>query len=160
MPIYELDGQAPEFPEAGRYYVADGHNHAVRRVLTDGTVETIAGTGKCGFADGPLATAQFCLPIEVAVAADGALLVSDSLNHRIRKIAGGEVTTLGASDDVVLMFGRETGGLAPAIHERYRDRFVSMPIESPHVRSLNLSTAVGIALYETRRQLTSRTGPR
>jgi carbonic anhydrase/acetyltransferase-like protein (isoleucine patch superfamily) len=23
MPIYELDGQAPEFPEAGRYYVAD-----------------------------------------------------------------------------------------------------------------------------------------
>jgi len=23
MPIYELDGQAPEFPEAGRYYVAE-----------------------------------------------------------------------------------------------------------------------------------------
>jgi len=23
MPIYELDGQAPEFPEDGQYYIAD-----------------------------------------------------------------------------------------------------------------------------------------
>jgi tRNA (cytidine/uridine-2'-O-)-methyltransferase len=59
---------------------------------------------------------------------------------------------LGASDAVVLVFGRETGGLPAAIHERYRDRFVSMPIASPRVRSLNLSTSVGIALYEVLRQ--------
>ena len=49
---------------------------------------------------------------------------------------------LGAPDDVVLVFGRETGGLPPEIHERYRDRFVAMPILSPRVRSLNLSTSV------------------
>ena len=59
---------------------------------------------------------------------------------------------LGASDNTVLVFGRETGGLPPELHERYRDRFVTMPIHSPHVRSLNLSTSVGIALYETLRQ--------
>ena len=59
---------------------------------------------------------------------------------------------LGASDDVVLIFGRETGGLAPAIHENYHDHFVTMPIHSPLVRSLNLSTSVGIAVYETLRQ--------
>jgi tRNA (cytidine/uridine-2'-O-)-methyltransferase len=59
---------------------------------------------------------------------------------------------LGASDDVVLIFGRETGGLAPEIHQKYADRFVGMPMHSPHVRSLNLSTSVGIALYETLRQ--------
>ena len=59
---------------------------------------------------------------------------------------------LGQPDDLVLIFGRETGGLAPGIHERYADRFLSIPIESPHVRSLNLSTSVGIALYEARRQ--------
>jgi tRNA (cytidine/uridine-2'-O-)-methyltransferase len=59
---------------------------------------------------------------------------------------------LGASDDVVLVFGRETGGLPIAIHERYREQFVSMPILSSHVRSLNLSTSVGIALYEVLRQ--------
>ena len=59
---------------------------------------------------------------------------------------------LGSMSDVVLIFGRETGGLAPDIHEKYADRFVGMPIHSEHVRSLNLSTAVGIALYETLRQ--------
>ncbi len=59
---------------------------------------------------------------------------------------------LGAARDVVLLFGRETGGLAPAIHARYADRLVAMPIRSPHVRSLNLSTAVGVALYEVLRQ--------
>ena len=52
----------------------------------------------------------------------------------------------------VLVFGRETGGLPDELHERYRERFVSMPIHSPHVRSLNLSTCVGIALYELLRQ--------
>ena len=63
---------------------------------------------------------------------------------------------LGAADDVVLVFGRETGGLPEHLHERYRDRFVAMPIESSHVRSLNLSTCVGIALYEVLRQRRAR----
>ena len=59
---------------------------------------------------------------------------------------------LGAPEDVVLVFGRETGGLPPALHERYRDRFVTMPILSSHVRSLNLSTSIAVALYEVLRQ--------
>jgi tRNA (cytidine/uridine-2'-O-)-methyltransferase len=59
---------------------------------------------------------------------------------------------LGQPEKVVLIFGRETGGLPAEIHERYADHIVSMPIASPHVRSLNLSTAVGIALYEVARQ--------
>lgn len=66
---------------------------------------------------------------------------------------------LGASDDVVLVFGRETGGLPEELHRTYRDRFVTMPIASEHVRSLNLSTSVGIALYEVLRQRRDR-GPR
>ena len=59
---------------------------------------------------------------------------------------------LAESPDVVLVFGRETGGLATELHERYRDRMLAMPILSEHVRSLNLSTSVGIALYEVLRQ--------
>jgi len=59
---------------------------------------------------------------------------------------------LGSSEDVVLIFGRETGGLPADLHERYADRFVGMPMQSPRVRSLNLSTSVGIALYEVLRQ--------
>lgn len=64
---------------------------------------------------------------------------------------------LGAPPDVVLIFGRETGGLPEDLHRRYPDRFVSLPIVSPRVRSLNLSTTVGIAVYEVLRQ--RRGGP-
>lgn len=63
---------------------------------------------------------------------------------------------LGRSDDVVLVFGRETGGLPPDIHERYHGRVIGMPMHSPHVRSLNLSTSVGIAVYEVLRQRRAR----
>jgi len=59
---------------------------------------------------------------------------------------------LGATESVVLIFGRETAGLPPELHERYPQRFLTMPMVSTHVRSLNLSTSVAIALYETLRQ--------
>jgi tRNA (cytidine/uridine-2'-O-)-methyltransferase len=54
-----------------------------------------------------------------------------------------------------LVFGAETRGLPPELLARYPDRTFRMPIHSPHVRSLNLSTAVGIALYEVLRQRAS-----
>jgi tRNA (cytidine/uridine-2'-O-)-methyltransferase len=56
----------------------------------------------------------------------------------------------------VLVFGRESVGLAPEIRARYADRSVSIPMPeeggSAIVRSLNLSTASGIAMYEVARQ--------
>lgn len=54
--------------------------------------------------------------------------------------------------DVVLVFGREQAGLPPAMVEAHRDRLFRIPMFSPHVRSLNLSTSVSIALYEAVRQ--------
>jgi tRNA (cytidine/uridine-2'-O-)-methyltransferase len=59
---------------------------------------------------------------------------------------------LGEARDVVLVFGRETAGLAPDLIERFPGRLVGMPMLSPAVRSLNLSTSVGIAVYEVLRQ--------
>jgi tRNA (cytidine/uridine-2'-O-)-methyltransferase len=59
---------------------------------------------------------------------------------------------LAASNGVVLVFGRETNGLPAELQDRYRDRLVAMPILSPRVRSLNLSTSVAIAVYEVLRQ--------
>ena len=58
--------------------------------------------------------------------------------------------------DVVLIFGRETTGLPDDLHVRYADRFVCLPIASAHVRSLNLSTTVGIALYDIVRRRMAR----
>ncbi len=63
---------------------------------------------------------------------------------------------LDAPKGVVLIFGRETGGFPTEFHERYHDRLVAMPILSPRVRSLNLSTSVAIAVYEMLRQRRAR----
>jgi len=49
-----------------------------------------------------------------------------------------------------LVFGAETRGLSPAILARYPDRTYHIPI-TRDVRCLNLSTSVGIALYESLR---------
>jgi tRNA (cytidine/uridine-2'-O-)-methyltransferase len=57
-----------------------------------------------------------------------------------------------ADGDVVLIFGRETAGLPDELHERFGERFLRLPIHAPAVRSLNLSTTVGIAVYEVLRQ--------
>jgi tRNA (cytidine/uridine-2'-O-)-methyltransferase len=53
---------------------------------------------------------------------------------------------------VVLLFGSETSGFSPAIREGRRDRLVSVPMKDGSIRSLNLSTTVGIAVYEVLRQ--------
>ena len=65
---------------------------------------------------------------------------------------------MGEADDVVLVFGRETGGLPEELHDRYADRFVGMPMLSPKVRSLNLSTSVAVAIYEVLRQRREHVG--
>jgi hypothetical protein len=49
-------------------------------------VSTIAGLGTPGFADGDGATALFNSPTGIALAPDGSLVVTDSLNHRLRRI--------------------------------------------------------------------------
>jgi sugar lactone lactonase YvrE len=48
----------------GVLYVADYYNNRIRRVERDGSVTTIAGTGKIGSADGPGAEASFYTPTE------------------------------------------------------------------------------------------------
>ena len=55
------------------------------------------------------------------------------------------------SDDC-LVFGRETRGLPEDLLEENRERCLTIPILNPKVRSLNLATAVAIALYEALRQ--------
>jgi tRNA (cytidine/uridine-2'-O-)-methyltransferase len=53
---------------------------------------------------------------------------------------------------VVLVFGRESVGLPPALLAKHRERTVRVPMHDPELRSLNLSTTVGIAAYEVLRQ--------
>jgi DNA-binding beta-propeller fold protein YncE len=90
----------------GSLFFADRGNHQVRVLRPDGTVATVAGTGKAGFADGPAKTAQFNEPIAVAVERTGAIYVADRNNHRIRKISpDGTVITLAGGDSAGFVDG-------------------------------------------------------
>lgn len=69
----------------GDLYVADGINHRLR-LVANGQVSTFAGTGAQGLKDGPLNTAQFAFPSDIALAPNGTLYVADKTNHRIRAV--------------------------------------------------------------------------
>lgn len=73
---------------SGNLYIADRDNNRIRRVSTDGTITTVAGTGASGNAgDGGLATdAQLNAPSSVSVDAAGNLYIADTGNQRIRKV--------------------------------------------------------------------------
>jgi len=76
-------------------FVADRHNHRIRKIISrTGTVITFAGYLQ-GFADGSGTNASFHNPSGLAVDTDGNLYVADLKNHAIRKISKeGEVTTI------------------------------------------------------------------
>jgi hypothetical protein len=84
---------------AGRIVIADTENHRIRRVATDGTITTIAGTSSGFSGDGGAATsAALSFPFGVEVDAAGTVLVADAFNHRIRAIASdGTITTVAGS---------------------------------------------------------------
>lgn len=80
---------------AGVLYVADMINNRIRKIATDGTVTTLAGTTTPGSLNGTGAAASFSFPQSVATDADGNVYVADTSNHLIRKITpAGVVTTV------------------------------------------------------------------
>ena len=58
------------------------------------------------------------------------------------------------TDDCYIMFGKESAGLPPDIHEKFIDTRIKIPMmDNDHARSLNLANSVNIVLYEALRQL-------
>lgn len=66
---------------------------------------------------------------------------------------GPAYTTIRFRADDVLVFGCESRGLPDTIRAANDGAIYTIPIASPHVRSLNLANAVAIVLYEGLRQL-------
>jgi len=60
--------------------------------------------------------------------------------------------------DDCLVFGSETNGLPTELLVHEKERVLRIPVDATRVRSLNLSTSVGIVLFEALRQLTSQNG--
>jgi hypothetical protein len=73
---------------AGELYIADVDNQSIRKVATDGTITTVAGTGTAGYSgDGSAATAAALTePISVATDPAGNLYIADAWNFRVRKV--------------------------------------------------------------------------
>ncbi|WP_159881314.1 stalk domain-containing protein [Paenibacillus puerhi] len=87
------DAAAFNFPrglavtDEGGVIIADSQNHSIRYLL-DGEVTTLAGAPSqaTGTRDGIEAYAEFHRPSDVALLADGSILVADAYNNRIRKL--------------------------------------------------------------------------
>ena len=101
------------FDAEGNLYFADANNNRIRRVRTDGVIESYAGTGAVGRNDGPAATASFSLPGDLEWAADGSLLVADRGNQVVRRIGPNRLVTTATGD--IAQQDRPAGPIALAL---------------------------------------------
>jgi uncharacterized protein (TIGR03437 family) len=74
---------------AGAVYFSDTTNHVVRRISTDGSIRTVAGTRVPGFTGdgGPATAAQLHRPGSLAFDSKGNLFIADVANHRVRVVS-------------------------------------------------------------------------
>ena len=96
---------------SGNLFIADKENSRIRRVdFATGIISTVAGSGVPGFTGdgGPATSAQFNTATAVAVDRSGNLFISDTVNHRIRKVvlATGTITTVAGLGAMVFGTGR------------------------------------------------------
>ena len=120
----------------GNLYLADTHNHRIRRIdAVTGAITTVAGNGAQGFTgDSNSATAaRLSLPHGLSIDPQGNVNVSDTANHRIRRIdaSTGKITTI-AGDGTQAFAG--DGGAA-----------IGASLNSPRSTSLSPTGAVTIA---------------
>lgn len=86
----------------GTVYVADTYNDRIRAVDANSRmVRTVAGGAEPGMADAQTgAEARFDTPCGIAVAPDGALIVADTGNHRLRRVeSNGAVSTIAGTGE-------------------------------------------------------------
>jgi len=86
---------------AGNLYISDEINNCIRKVNTNGIINTIAGNGNSGFfGDGGQATAaSLSAPLGLTMDAFGNLFIADAYNSVIRKVdAFGIITTVAGNN--------------------------------------------------------------
>jgi len=79
---------------AGELFVAEASTHRIRKIATN-VITRFAGTGTAGYSGdgGPATNAQLNQPYAVGVDASGNVLIGDSLNRRIRRVAATNSST-------------------------------------------------------------------
>jgi tRNA (cytidine/uridine-2'-O-)-methyltransferase len=86
------------------------------------------------------------LPEFEAAVAPARILCFSARAHRL-------YTSISYQDGDYLLFGGESHGLPAEVVRRYGEDALLLPMPAGGVRSLNLATAVAIALYEALRQV-------
>ena len=90
----------------GNLYFADDGNHRIRKLGTDGIINTLCGDGVAGYSGdgGPAQSARLQYPSDLAADTAGNLFVADYGNSRIRKIATSGIiaTVAGNGTDRIL----------------------------------------------------------
>ena len=102
---------------AGNVFISDWAAHTVRRISTDGTINTVAGTGTAGYSgDGKAAAlAQLNRPEGLALDSTGNLYIADEENNRIRKVtADGTISTVAGVAGTCGYRAPDTGDGGPA----------------------------------------------
>ena len=82
-----VDPRAVAVDADGRIYILERNGHALRVAEPDGTIRTVAGTGKAGYSGdgGPAIRATLRGPKHLGVDRDGSVLIADTENHAIRR---------------------------------------------------------------------------
>ncbi|TWT65282.1 NHL repeat-containing protein [Allorhodopirellula solitaria] len=78
-----VDPRAVAFDPQGNAYIAERGGHALR-IIRDGRIYTLAGTGKAGKQDGPALSATFNGPKHIETGLDGRVYLADDNNDLIR----------------------------------------------------------------------------
>ena len=94
-PIGQARGLA--LGDDGSLYITSNGPWRVRRILSDGSISTVAGTGERGFSGdgGSAIQAQIALVNSIAVASDGSFYIADTGNYRVRRVGtDGIITTV------------------------------------------------------------------
>jgi len=78
----------------------DRDNHRIRKITTDGIINTIAGAGNTGFSGGGFngddqagTSTELNKPTDLVIDALGNIIFNDNNNHRVRKLAVSTLST-------------------------------------------------------------------
>ena len=100
---------------SGNIYIVDSNNQRIRKITTDGIINTIIGTGSTGIGAGgfngddmPGTDTRLNSPSGVAVDGAGNIYITDYNNQRIRKLAASTLSTADLSKVGIQIFPNPT----------------------------------------------------
>jgi hypothetical protein len=80
-----VDPRAAIQNEFGEIYVLERGGHALRLISPEGTISTVAGTGRPGGVDGEALKAQIDAPKHLCFGPESVIFIADDNNHAVRK---------------------------------------------------------------------------